>query len=52
MDSAIAFSSAITDIAVYWQKNVIQHPYWGKVFLFQDEYACILSILFNNQIFV
>ena len=39
--SAIAFSSVITDIVVNWQKNVIQHPYWGKIFPFQDDYAHI-----------
>ena len=34
MASAIAFSSDISDIAINWQKNVIQHPYWGKIFPF------------------
>ena len=23
-----------TAILVNWQKNIIQHPYWGKTFLF------------------
>ena len=41
MTSAIAFSSANTDIAINWQKNIVQHPYWGKIFPFQDDYLCI-----------
>ena len=52
MASAIASSSVITDIAVNQQKNVIQHSYWGKIFPFQDDYACILSILFNTNNFI
>ena len=39
--SAVAFSSAVTNIAVNQQKNIIQHPYWGKIFPFQDAYAYI-----------
>ena len=52
--SAIAFSSAITAILINWQKNVIQHPYWGKIFLFRDGHASIWAILLNinNQTFV
>ena len=34
----MAFSSAVTDIQ---QMNIIQHPYWGKIFPFQDDYAYI-----------
>ena len=31
--------SDATTISVNWQKNIIQHPYWGKIFLFQNDYA-------------
>ena len=33
--------SDATTILVNWQKNIIQHPYWGKLFLFQNDYAFI-----------
>ena len=51
--SAIAFSSAITDIAVNWQKNITQHPYWGKIFQFWNDYAYISvhSLDNNNPLF-
>ena len=35
----VAFSSDVTGIIVNWQKNIIQHPYWGKIFPFQYDYA-------------
>ena len=35
-----AYSDA-TAILVNWQKNIIQHPYWGKIFLFQNDYVYI-----------
>ena len=41
--SAMAFSSAITYIAVNQYKKIIQHPYWGKIFPFQDDYAYNLT---------
>ena len=27
-----------------YQKNFVQHPYWGKIFLLQSEYAHISTI--------
>ena len=39
--SATASSSAITAIPVNQQRDILQHPYWGKLFLFQNDYACI-----------
>ena len=39
--SAITFTSSSTNVAINWQKNIIQHPYWGKTFPFWDDYACI-----------
>ena len=42
--SAMAFSSAITYIAVNQKKkNIIQHPYWGKIFPFQNGYTYSLT---------
>ena len=35
-----AYSNA-TSISVNLQKNIIQHPYWGKIFLAQNDYAYI-----------
>ena len=48
--SAMTYSSAITYIAVNWQKNIIQHPYWGKIYPIQDDYAynLICSLYINN----
>ena len=37
--STTAFSSTITAILINQQKNIIQHPYWDKIFLFQNDYA-------------
>ena len=37
----MAFSSAVTNIVVNQQKNIIQHSYWGKIFPFQDDSAYI-----------
>ena len=39
--SATAFISPITAISINQQMNIIQHPFWGKIFLFQDDYVCI-----------
>ena len=38
---AVVFSSAVTDIVVNQQKNIIQYPYWGKIFPFWDDYTYI-----------
>ena len=46
--SAVAFSSAVTNIVVNWQKNIIQHPYWGKIFPFQDDYAYVDLMIFSK----
>ena len=27
-----------THIAVNWQKNILLHPNWGEIFLFQNDY--------------
>ena len=35
-----AYSDA-TAISVNQQKNIIQHPCWGKIFLFQNDYTYI-----------
>ena len=47
--STMAYSSAITYIAVNQQKNII-HPYWGKIFPFRDDYAynLIHSLYISN----
>ena len=45
---AMAFTSATTDIAVNQKKNIIQHPYWDKIYPFWDDYAHIQSILFQK----
>ena len=34
----VAFNSDVTNIPVN-QQNVIQHPYWGKIFPIRDDYA-------------
>ena len=34
----VAFNSDVTNIPVNRQ-NIIQHPYWGKIFPIQDDYA-------------
>ena len=46
----MAYSSAITYVVVNQQKNIIQHPYWGKIFPIQDDYAynLIHSLYINN----
>ena len=48
--SAMAYSSAITYIAVNQQMNIIEHPYWGKIFPIQDDYAynLICYLYINN----
>ena len=35
----VAFSSDVTSMMVNRCKNIIQHPYWGKIFPFQYDYA-------------
>ena len=35
----VAFSSDVTSVTVNWQKNIIQHPYWGEIFPFRYDYA-------------
>ena len=46
----MAYSSAITYIVVNRQNNIIQHPYWGKIFPFQDDYVqnLIHSLYISN----
>ena len=45
----VALSSDVTSIAVNWQKNIIQHPYWGEIFPFRYDYAYRnLSLIIAN----